>query len=286
MMKKLLLLLLFPAITYGQFDSTSSQIPDSVSLKFIQFKANSSLTSTVNLYQDENNENLVVTNGAAFNGRLQSNVLWMPEGAAHDTGDMLSINPVSGPFSIDTAGRISSGRLRLRGVMPNAGVTSRFWQTSANGTEIINTSTQTVFSDSIAIGTGAIEAGSTLHFRTYLTAGHTNATPTVTIRLRWDAEVIATAGITFAAASGASSIIAIDWYVTVISATTTRTTWTATYYPGTGSYITYPGLNDATLSATDFTDAGHLKFSAQWTAASAANKITMKQIIGDYSDAP
>jgi hypothetical protein len=74
--------------------------------------------------------------------------------------------------------------------------------------------------------------------------------------------------------------------VTVISATTTRTTWTATYYPGTGSYITYPGLNDATLSATDFTDAGHLKFSAQWTAASAANKITMKQIIGDYSDAP
>jgi hypothetical protein len=166
MMKKLLFLLLFPAITYGQFDSTSSQIPDSISLKFIQINADAGLTSAVNLYQDENNENLVVTNGAVFTGRLQSTYLWMPEGAQHDTGDVLSINPVSGPFTIDTAGRLSSGRLKIRGRMPAGGVSYRFWQTGANGTEIINTSSQTIFSDSLAVDAAAVESLSTIRFNT------------------------------------------------------------------------------------------------------------------------
>jgi len=177
-----------------------------------------------------------------------------------------------------------SGRVQIKGILPDAGPVTCFWKTSANSTEIVNTASQTEFSDSIAISPGGIEAGMTLRFKTYFTAGHSNATPTCNLRLKYNAEVLGSITFPPAAVSGSASPISIEWTVVVSGNTTTRTTVSMHYFDG-NTYKIYEGMTDATLSVTDFTDAGRFAFSAQWSAASVMNKITMKQVVADYTDA-
>jgi hypothetical protein len=285
-MKKLLFLLFLPTLAFGQFNANFTAIGDSVATGYIRgfgdtgdlmIDAGGGATTGVKIKSYGNNPRLMLVAADSLILETTGSGSYITAGGEAQAGGHI--------LYFDAAAFNFNSKLRTNAGMPVSGVTSRFWQTTSDGVEISNTSSQTNFSDSISIDANAIEAGGTLRINTYMTYGHTNATPTVTLRLKYNDEIIADATVTPAAVSGSASTINIEWLVSVISTTTTRTTWKMTYYDGS-TYKTLQQLDDATLSGTDFTDAGKLKLSAQWTAASALNKIKMKQIVGEYSDSP
>jgi hypothetical protein len=177
-----------------------------------------------------------------------------------------------------------AGRIKVFGLMPDATPRMTFWTTGADGTEIVNTASEVEFSDSIAIPAGAVETGMSIRFSTYYKWGHTNTPPAVTLRLKYNAEVIASVVLNAGAVSSSADPARVDWTVSVLAAGSTRTTYVATYHDG-NTIKAATGLVDATLSGTDFSDLGRFALSAQWNAASVMNNITLRQVVGEYSDA-
>lgn len=105
-MKKILFLLFFPTLVFGQsFQSLHSPIgTDSLWLKYLQIYESSSLISPISIYQDNTNENLEIDGSVDISGSFEAGSLKVPADGAHTDGDVISVlNDNGSTFIVDTS---------------------------------------------------------------------------------------------------------------------------------------------------------------------------------------
>jgi len=194
-----------------------------------------------------------------------------------DSGGLV-LSPFLDPVSA-TEGELwyrESTALGFRGYqkLGRIGLEGMFWTTTANSSDISNTTSETDFSQVFAVPANAITQGMVIRVQSLFTCDHNNTTPTLNIKLKLGATILAQTGaIPFAAVSTTLDPWEIEWRIVVRTGGAAGVVQVdAIEYLFTGSAYQTAIINTNT-TAVDFTAGADLKFSATWSAASSAHKV-------------